>query len=270
MFNFAIFRKTLAESIWSIVLCASGLVAFVVLFSWAMLNMGTEMLDFFSQFPFLAKIFASFGIDVSGTVSIGTMFAVCFTHGVTFGLAWTVIISTATRVTAGEVERGTADMLLSLPVSRMEVYLSTSLVWMVAALLISICPLIGIGIATLVFETGDEVKLQSFVAPAANFFCLNMSVGGLATMFGSLLNRRGPAIGIVVALVFTSVILNFLEQFVIAIKQIGFLSLLYYFKPVELMRDGISVFHVVILLSIALVSWTIGIVVFSRKDIPTA
>ncbi len=270
MFNFAIFRKTFADSVWTLVFCAAGLIAFVVLFSWAMLNMGTEMLEFFSKFPFLEKIFASFGIDVSGDVSISTLFAVCFTHAVTFGLAWTAIIATATRVTAGEVERGTADLLLSLPVSRAEVYVSTSLVWMLAAALISACPLIGFAIVTHVFETGD-VLLTNYNAAALNFFCLNLAVGGLASMFGCLLNRRGPAIGVVVALAFFSIILNFLEQFVEAISRIGFLSLLSYFRPVESVREGgWPVQHMLILSGLALVAWTIGLIVFSRKDIPTA
>ena len=185
--------------------------------------MGLKMLEFFSRFPFLKKIFASFGIDVSGEVSVETMFAVSFTHGVTFGLVWTVIIATATRVTSGEVERGTADILLSLPINRLETCISSSLVWIIAALLLSYCPLIGFWISSIVYEEASEIAVGNYVQPATNFFFLNLAVGGIASMCGSFLNRRGPAIGLVVTIVFVSVILDFLEQFIEPLKSLGFL-----------------------------------------------
>ena len=55
MFNFGIFRKTLLDSAVSVLVSMAGLVAFVVLFVWAMLNMGTELMAFVSRFSISAK-----------------------------------------------------------------------------------------------------------------------------------------------------------------------------------------------------------------------
>lgn len=272
MFNYAIFRKTLIDSVWSLVLSAVGMIGFVILFVWAMLNMGTQVLEFVSQFPFIRKIFEmGFGIKVDGEVSVNILFAVCFTHGIVLALTWTVIIAATTRVTAGEVERGTADLLLALPVARPEVFVSTTLVWVLAAAVLSACPIIGIAIATLIFETEEAVDITRFIAPAANFFCLNLAVGGLSTLVGSILNRRGLAVGAIVGTLVSSVVLNFLEPFIELIGSVKFLSLLNYFRPVDVVRhDQWPIWQMMTLIVFGVVCWTAGMAIFARKDIPTA
>lgn len=175
MFNFAIFKKSLDETFWPLVISVIGLVSFTVLFVWAMLNMGTELLKFVAQFQFIAKIFKmGFGVDVTGEVSITILLAVCFTHAVVLSVTWAVIIACSTRSLAGEVERGTADLLLTLPVSRPEVYCSTSLVWVLAAAVLSSCPFLGVWIGIHVFDTKEPVEISRFLAPTANFFCLSV------------------------------------------------------------------------------------------------
>ena len=152
MINIGIFRKTLSDSLLSLVMASAGLIAFTLLFVWAMLNMGTDLLEFVSRFPFVQKIFeVSLGIDVSGAVSIELLFAVVFTHGMVLLLTWSTIISMTTRVTVGEMETGTADILYSLPVSRMEVFRSVSLACFVVLSILSFCPFAGVWIGSRCF-----------------------------------------------------------------------------------------------------------------------
>lgn len=272
MFNFAVFLKTLRDSATSIVLAVIGLLAFQVLFVWAMLNMGTDVLEFVSKVPFIKKMFEmSLGINVEGDISVNVLFAVCFTHGVVLSLVWTVIISTVTRTTVGEIERGTADMLLTLPVTRAEVYFSTSVVWWLAALLLSYCPLAGFLIALQIFETTDPIDVSRFIAPATNFFALNLCVGGLAALVSCAADRRGVAVGIIVSLALASVVLNFVEPFIESFKSIRFLGLLNYFRPVDIVRQSEwPISSICVLLSVAFVCWIAGLVLFSRRDVPTA
>ena len=55
----------------------------------------------------------------------------------------TMTILFCSRMPAGEVDVGTADVLLGLPVSRLSIYAAEALVWIAAGLL-----LIGLGLAT--------------------------------------------------------------------------------------------------------------------------
>ena len=270
--NLAIVRKTMTESLLGFTVTFFGLIAFVILLSWAMVNMGTELLDVVSKLPWLQKILEmSLGISFEGEVSMNMMFAFGFTHLVVFILAWSVIVSIATRVTVGESERGTADLLLTLPVTRSEVFFSTSIVWWIVAALISLAPLIGVTISAHLFQSADTVTINRFVAPAINLFCLNLAVGGFATLFGCCFSRRSVALGAVVALVCVSVALNFVEPFIEAVSRVKWLSLLTFYRPVETVRTGDwPIAHMIVLLAIGLTTWAMGWLVYCRKDVPTA
>ncbi len=272
MINRAICWKTAQDSMALIVVCAWGIVGFGILFVWAMLDMGTELMAFVSKFSFLKKIFEfGFGIDVSGDVSLDILLAVCFTHAIVFMLSGAVVIAITTRTTAGEIERGTADLLLALPVHRGEVYFSTSLVWWLASVILAMCPILGIFFGLQLFETEETVALSGYLKPAVNFFFLLLAIGGISSLASSLINRRGPAIGVVVGFVMASFVLNFVEPFIEALKPVRFLGLLNYFRPVDVVRSGQwPIFEIIVLLVLATCCWTIGGLVFCRKDIPTA
>ncbi len=272
MFNLAIFNKTFRDSAWLLLAASLGIIAFVVLFVWAMINMGEEVLEFMSKFAFLRKMMEmAFGINTSGEVSIAILFSVCFAHAMVLLQSWAVIIATSTRITAGEVERGTADLLLSLPVTRTETYLSGSSVWVLAALILGACPIVGVSIGTMIFTFDEPIELVRYVKPAINLMALLIAVGGVSSLSACIFNRRGLAIAVVAGMGIASMILNFLEPFIEPIKHIRFLGLLNFFRPVDIVRTNEwPVSSILALLSVGFVCWLIGLVIFSRKDIPTA
>jgi ABC-type transport system involved in multi-copper enzyme maturation permease subunit len=272
MWNQAIFLKTLKDSFVPVALCAIAIMAFQIVFVWAMLEMGTDLLQFVSKVPFLTKIFEiSFGIKVDGEVSVNVLFAVCFTHAVVLSLAWSCMIAISTRISAGEIEKGTADLLLSLPVNRSEAYLSASAVWWLAAIVLSFCPIPGMWIALQFFETDQVVELSRFVAPAFNFLALNLAVGGIASLIASCLDRRSFAIGGIVAILLVSMVLKFVEPFIESFKLISSIGLMHYFGPVDVVRTGEwPMSDMVILGTAGATCWLISMFIFSRRDIPTA
>ena len=272
MFNSAIFWKTARDSAAMLIFAAIAIAGFVVLFTWSMVDMGEELMAFVQKFEFLKKIFEfGLGIDVSGDVSINVLLSACFTHAMVFILSWSFIISTTSRVTVGEVERGTADLLLTLPVNRHEVYFSTSLVWILAAVILAFCPIVGIWIGTQILTIEGPIELSKYVAPAINSLCLLWAIGGISSMVSSILNRRGLAIALVSGFLIVSAMLNFVEAFIEAIQRIRFIGMLSYFRPVDVVRNGEwPITHMFVLLGIAITCWVVGLVVFCKKDIPTA
>jgi ABC-2 type transport system permease protein len=272
MFNSAIFWKTARDSAMTVVAAGVGITAFLVLFVWSMLDMGAELMKFVSNFPFLKKLFeAALGIDVTGDLSINILFATGFTHAMVLMLSLSVIIATTSRVIAGEIERGTADLLLTLPMNRSEVYFSTALVWIVAATILAACPVFGVFIGTNIFETAEPVFISDFIKPAINFFFLLLAVGGISSLFSSLINRRGLAVATVVGIILFSIVLNFVEPFIEAIRPLRFIGLLNYFRPVDIVRSGEwPIGSMLALFTVGATCWGIGLIVFCRKDIPTA
>ncbi|MEM7784136.1 MAG: hypothetical protein AAF939_21195 [Planctomycetota bacterium] len=272
MINFAIFKKTIKDSAWTIAFAAAGVIGFVILIVFSMLNIGTEVLQFVKSVGFIRKIFeATLGINVEGDISINTLFSVSFTHGMVLMLTWGTIIAAATRVTVGEIEKGTADLLLTLPITRTESFLSTTLAGVIITAVMSICPIVGVAIGIQIFETEEVVELRRYVAPTINFFAINLAIFGVSTMIGCLIHRRGPCVGVIVAVAFFSVVLNFVEPFLPDFQVIGYFGLLHYFRPVDIVRtETWPINSMVTLLAIFASTIAIGMATYCRKDIPTA
>ena len=196
------------------------------------------------------------------------MFAVGFAHLMVMFLTWTPVIAISSRTTVGEIERGTADLLLTLPVSRPEVYVSTSLVWAAGAVVLAVCPLVGIALAARLFELPEAVELSRYVPVVGNLAALLLSVGGVSCLVSTLSNRRGPAIAVIVAIGVVSATFGLLEPFLEPLKPFRFLSVLTYFRPVDVVRaEQWPWLHMTVLLVMGGVSWLVGAWRFAHRDI---
>ncbi len=268
--NRAITGRFLREALWPALAACVGIVFFVVLFVWAMQEMGPELMSFLSSVGFLKKMLElAYGISLSGEVSSNVLYSIAWLHPVVLALSWGVLIAIATRQTAGEIERGTAELLLTLPVSRLSVLLSGAVTWMAVAAVVSASPLAGVFIGSRLFEPFDTIQFGRFAQVMVNFFALNLAVAALATLAGTCVMRRGVAVSLVAALLIGCVAMNFLESFLTFVEHVRFLNLLNYYRPSAVVRDGVwPVGHMAILGFVSAASLGAASIVLARRDIP--
>src|SRR4029077_16942843 len=86
---------------------------------------------------------AMLGTEIGNRIGPQMFQAMAWVHPVPLALVWAHAIISCTRVPAGEVDRGTADVLLGLPVSRWEVFFSETSVWLVCGAAIHAAALAG-------------------------------------------------------------------------------------------------------------------------------
>jgi beta-exotoxin I transport system permease protein len=217
--------------------------------------------------PFLSALLAT---ETGDEITARTMQAFLFVHPAVLSLIWALEIVICTRVPAGEIDRGTIDFLLGLPVSRRAVYASETIVWLAAGIIVITMGFVGHRLASPAMPAEMRPELTTSVIVLSNLFCVYVAVGGVAFLVSSFCNRRGKAVGIVFAVVLSSFLLNFVSQFWAPAKQFAFLSVLEYYRPALVMRSGqFPVGDVIVLLSIGLVAWTIGGEVMARRNICT-
>ncbi len=268
--NLAITNRFLRESLWSGLVACTGIVFFVVLFVWAMQMMGPQLFEFLSSVEFLRRMLElAFGISMQGEVSTNVLFSIVWLHPVILALAWGTLISIASRQTSGEVERGTAELLLTLPVSRNNVLACGVICWTIVALAVSICPLIGVWLGSQFVDLQEPIRFGRFGIVMINFLILNLAVASMSTLAGCCVDRRGVAVATVAVILITGLAMNFLESFLPAIQRIRFLNVLNYYQPSNIVRDGIwPVANLAVLGGISLVCLTVAAVIWNRRDIP--
>src|SRR4029077_7545173 len=105
---------------------------------------GAQMSQQWLQLDFARGIMqAMLGSEIGDRLGPDMFQAMAWVHPVPLALIWAHAIVSCTRVPAGEVDRGTADVLLGLPVSRWEVFFSETSVWLVCGAAIHAAALAG-------------------------------------------------------------------------------------------------------------------------------
>ncbi len=232
----------------------------------------TQADDLFLQVPFIRTVISALmGADVGESFTTTLLQAILWLHPVVLTVAWAHAIILCTRIPAGEIERGTIDVLLAQPLSRRAVYAGDSLVCLASGLAVLLGAFLGTRIGAAIWTPDDGALVSTVLLILLNFAALYVAVAGLASLVSALTSRRGKAMGIAFAIVVGSFLLNFLAQAWEPARAVSFLGVLEYYRPADVLRTGRApVGDVVTLLAIGAASWIAGCVVFQRRDIATA
>lgn len=203
-------------------------------------------------------------------LSAAMMQAILWVHPTVLTLLWAHELMYCSRVPAAEIDRGSIDFLLGLPVSRWKLFQAETLGWMLSGLFILACGFTGHAIAAVKLQPSMQPAWTSVLFIMINLFCVYLAVGALAFLVSANSDRRGRAIGIMFAILLMSFLLNFLAQFWPPAKTISFLSVMDYYRPAQIIQDGtFPVGNTSALFAFSIVTWTFAGLQFSRRSICT-
>ena len=271
MMNRAILLKTSRDTWFTLVLCTAGLVLFEFLvifavdFRWKNLSPGLRNLPEWmgNAIERMAGPNTLRNLTPTGLMALG------FSHPLVQMIMWTFVVTLATRVMVGEIDRGTADLLFGLPVRRSSLYLSVTLVWIVSGLILTAALVLGTTLGQRVFQKG-EFEMYKLWLVCLNLYGLYIAIGGLSFLISAASSRRGRAIGCVVCFLIFSFIIDFVAEALPAIRRITFLGALNYYRPLQITATGEwPREHMAVLCGFGLACWLAGWIVLCRRDIRT-
>jgi ABC-2 type transport system permease protein len=174
------------------------------------------------------------------------------------------------RMLRGEEDRGSLDILLSLPRSRVRVALEK-----VAAMWTALLGM-GLLIGLLAFAGGQKFG-GDFGLGGGLLFGLNLAllcavVGGLALLISQFTPERGPAAGWTAGLLLVFIVLDMVHRVIPDSEWISRLSPVYYYnlsKPL-VPSHGANVGALILLGALALVLSGASVWLFSRRDVGAA
>ena len=266
-----LFRKSFREMWLGLLLACIAMFAFKALLTLILPQMLENMGEILLRMRFAKTMISSLlGINIESEDTAQMLQAILWVHPVVLALVWTWEIAFCTRMPAGEIDRGTIDVLLGLPVSRRTVYACESAVWLVSGIV-----LLGagaIGHLLVVRSVAPEYRpttLQIFLV-LVNFFALYIAVGGVVYLVSACNDRRGRAILISIAILLCSFLLNFLAQLWEPARPVAFLGVLSYYRPADIIRTGgLPMADLAVLLAVGLVTWLAGAEITARRSICT-
>jgi ABC-type transport system involved in multi-copper enzyme maturation permease subunit len=250
---------------------AAGLFVFELLVGMMLATFHKEFSDKFLPLEFIQKMFAALlGAEV-GTVGPAVLSMLGWIHPIVLALVWAHAIVVCTRVPAGEVDRGTLDVLLALPVTRTSVYVSESVVFILAGLLVVGAGLGGNVVGNWISGLERVGSLGQLSLVALNLYALSLAAGGMSAFLSSVCDRRGRAMGAAFAILMASLFLSSMSTFNALVKTVSVVSLLNYYRPYGILQGQASPLgDMIVLLGLGLGLWICGLTVFIRRDIRAA
>lgn len=261
-----------AREIWApTLLFGIGLLLAEVLLAFVLPPVEKELGGIISQFKlFQTLLKALLGTDVGDRIGPEALQAIAWVDPVVLALLWAQVIVVCTRVPSGEIDRGNADVLFGLPISRWRVYLSDSTVCLGSGIVMVAMGWMGSVIGGAIAPSAFQTDGYRVFMVLTNLYCLGVAVGGIAYLMSAFSDRRGRAIGAVFAIVLASFLLNFLAQFWQPADKLSFLGMLNYYRPINPLREGLwPVRDIIVLLTVGGGAWLLGGIILSRRDIAT-
>ena len=129
---------------WPVLWFCLGLASIMALLTRLLPKVLGNIHEMFSKMPMVKPLLtAMLGVDPGDKVSTELSQAFLWVHPTVLTLLWAHAVMYCTRVPAGEVDRGTADFLLCLPVTRAQIYLAETFGGIASGLLILMTGFVG-------------------------------------------------------------------------------------------------------------------------------
>lgn len=215
---------------------------------------------------------AMLGVDSLGGVA-EVAYSIALSHPVVIALLAAHAIIITTRVLASEVERGTVDVLLALPVTRLQLLVSETVAWSVNALGVFGAVYAGNYFGSQFVKEAYRPDYAEMLLAIGNLALVYSVIGTLGLLAGVWTDRRLRAVLFVVLVTIFSLLVNFLyaiDQSLEFTRHLRFLSVLEYYKPIKSFQTGAFQWRdASILAGAAITLWTIAAIRLKERDVTT-
>jgi ABC-2 type transport system permease protein len=260
-------RKQLLDSRWLLSICGSALFGLCWVFVFVAHRIEVDLQDAMgNRERGMLRGFGGSSMDFS-TAAIEMAF---WNHPFVLLIFAIWAISRGSIAVAGEIEKGTMDLVLSRPVARSSFLLSHVIVAMAGLFLLAGAMVAGNLVGSRYNTLIDPASASTLTKPALNLVAFGWAIFGYTFLFSTLdLARWRPNL---IASVFT--LASFIALVIANIPQLEMkwlakFSIFKAYDPVEAVIKGENlIFNATLLGLIGLVGIVLGFLIFARRDLP--
>lgn len=264
---FALMRKNLLDSKWLLALCGLALFGLCWLFELAAYRAEADM-----QTPMGGRRVGMLrGMGGSSMDFSTAAIELAYWNFPFIPLIWVIwAISRGSIAVAGEIERGTIDLVLTRPIARSIFLTSQILTALMGLILLGASMILGNLVGTHYNTLIAPASAYTLCKPALNLVAFGWAIYGYSFALSTLdiIRWRPMMISSVATLAgYIALIVSTIPQF--DLKWLEKLSIFKAYDPVEAVVKGENLaFNVGVLGAIGLIGVVVGFVVFSQRDLP--
>jgi ABC-2 type transport system permease protein len=272
MWNTAIWRRAWGDQRALVLAFAALWTAFPWIYLW--LSAEIPMSDFQLLLRLIPEDWQRLsGVPLADVATPAGRVALAFVDPVVVLAATVWGITRGSDAVSGQLERGTMEMVLSAPVSRVAVFASQALATTAGAALLSAVLLAAVWSAVALGPWAGSVEPMRFVPAVANVFGLMVCMAGLAAAVSAADSHRWRTVGILCGFYVFSILAKLVGRLSTGFGWVGYLSVLNAYEPQRLVSGTPESWSLLarydgVLLGVGLVAYLVGAVIFARRDLP--
>lgn len=200
--------------------------------------------------------------NVSGLIAIG------YQHPLVLTLYMLFAVGIPTGLLAGEVQKGTMELILSRNATKTHVYICAGLITITGMFALVLVMFGGTVFATNLYKFDQAVPLYSFFKTAINGGLLASVAGGIALLSAACF-QRNTAVWVTVAYLVLNYFVSIIAEWWPRMKWMYPATIFYYVDGNKIFNEaGWPVGDMLVLLTILIVSTLLGGIIWSRRDLP--
>jgi ABC-type transport system involved in multi-copper enzyme maturation permease subunit len=177
--------------------------------------------------------------------------------------AWSVRVSCGAL--AGEIGRGTMDLLAARPIARWVHIVAGALAVMAGLAVLTAAALAGTGVGLAVRPLG--LSASHFLPVAAMAWLLFTAFGAAGLLVSATRREGGAAIGWLSGVIATSFVLEYLARLWKPMAALRPWSLFTYYNPQQIVKTGLGPLDIATLAGVTVTALVATAVVFGRRDL---
>jgi len=202
------------------------------------------------------------GGNIAGLIAIG------YQHPLILTLYMLFAVGVPTGLLAGEVQRGTMELILSRHATKTGVYICAGLVTVTGMYALVLVMYLGTVACTGLYQSSQPVPLGFFFKIAIVGGLLASAVGGIALLAAACF-RRGAAVTVTVAYLVVNYFVSIIAEWWPRMKFLEPTTIFHYVPgPQMFQASAWPLADMAVLVSLLAVSTVLGGLIWSRRDLP--
>ncbi|NOR67673.1 MAG: ABC transporter permease subunit [Woeseiaceae bacterium] len=224
------------------------------------------LLQYIDMLPDFIKAFM--GGEVLQVGNVAGLIAIGYQDPFVLLLYMLYAVGVPTALLAGEIQRGTMELILSRQTTKTHVYICAGFITVAGMYALVLVMFMGTVAATNLYQFDQEVPLYSFFKIAINGGMLASAVGGIALLAAACFHR-GLAVSLTVGYLVVSYFISIIAEWWPRMKWLEPTTIFNYVDgPAIFGKSGWPIGDMCVLLSLLAVSTVLGGVIWSRRDLP--
>ena len=224
------------------------------------------LLQYIDMLPAFMK--ALMGGEVLEVGNVAGLIAIGYEHPLVLLLYMLFAVGVPTALLAGEIQKGTMELILSRQATKTHVYICTGLITVTGMYALVLVMFTGTVLATRLYDFYQEVPLYFFFKIAIVGGMLASAVGGIALLAAACF-RRGTAVWVTVAYLVANYFVSIITDWWPRMKWLAPATIFNYVDGPKIFKNpGWPIGDICVLLAVLTVSTVLGGIIWSRRDLP--